>query len=87
MMTGIQIAKLAKEQLAELTHTKPDTISALFKDEQGWHVVVELIEMKRIPESTDMLASYDTLLDEEGTLIEYHRTRRYLRAQLLENEE
>ena len=86
-MIGMQIVKLAKEQLAELTRTKPDTVSAFFKDEQGWHVVVEMIEMKRIPESTDMLASYDLLLDEEGNLLKYRRTRRYLRAQLLEIEE
>ena len=87
MKTGLQIAKLAKDQLTELTHMKSDTVSALFKDDQGWHVVLEMLEMKRIPESTDMLASYDTLLDEEGNMIKYHRVRRYLRAQLLESED
>ena len=87
MKTGLQIAQQVKEQLAELTHIKPDTISAISKDDKGWHIVVEMIEMKRIPEATDMLASYETLSDEEGNLINFHRTRRYLREQIMEKEE
>ena len=87
MKTGLQIAQHVKEQLVELTHIKPDTISAISKDEQGWHIFVEMIEMKRIPEATDMLATYETLSDEEGNLINFRRTRRYLREQIMEKEE
>jgi hypothetical protein len=87
MKTGLQIAQQVKEQLAELTRVKPDTISAISKDEKGWHIVVEMVEMKRIPDSTDMLATYETLLDDEGNLINYHRTRRYLREQTMEKED
>jgi len=87
MKTGLQIAQHVKEQLAELTHVKPDTISSISKDEQGWHISVEMIEMKRIPEATDMLATYETLSDEEGNLINFRRTRRYLREQIMEKEE
>jgi hypothetical protein len=87
MKTGLQIAQYVKEQLVELTHLKPDTISAISKDEQGWHIFVEMIEMKRIPEGSDMLATYETLSDDEGKLINFHRTRRYLRQQIMEKEE
>jgi hypothetical protein len=86
-MTGLQIAQRAKEQLAQLTKLTPDTVSAFTRDEQGWHVTVELIELKRIPEATDMLASYETLMDDEGNLLNYRRTRRYLRDQVMEKEE
>jgi hypothetical protein len=87
MKTGLEIAQRVKEQLAELTHIKPDTVSAISKDEKGWHIVVEMVEMKRIPEATDMLATYETLSDEEGSLINFRRTRRYLREQIMEKEE
>jgi len=86
MKTGLQIAQQVKEQLTELTHIKPDTVSAISKDEKGWHIVIEMVEMKRIPEATDMLATYETLVDEEGNLINYHRTRRYLRQQTMQDE-
>jgi len=87
MKTGLQIAQHVKEQLVELTHLKPDTISAISKDEQGWHILVEMIEMKRIPEGSDVLATYETLSDEEGNLINFRRTRRYLRDEIMEKEE
>jgi hypothetical protein len=84
MTTGPEIAQRAKEQLAQLTGLKPDTVSGLSRDGDGWHVTVELIELKRIPEATDVLASYEVLLDHEGNLVSYQRTKRYLRQELME---
>jgi len=86
MVTGIEIAQRAKEQLASLTGLGLDTVSGIAKDEQGWHVTLELIEMKRIPEGNDILATYEALLNEEGELIRYQRTRRYRRDQVIERE-
>ncbi len=86
MTTAPKIAQRAKEQLAQLTGLKPDTVSALSKDEQGWHVTVELVEMTRIPTATDVLASYLALLDDEGNLLSYQRIRRYLRGEVMEQE-
>jgi len=86
MATGPKIAQQAKEQLVQLTGLKPYTVSALRKDEEGWHVTVELIELERIPEATDVLATYETLLDDEGNLLRYQRTKRYYRAEIMEQE-
>jgi hypothetical protein len=87
MATAQKIVQRAKEQLVELTGLKPDTISSLTKDSEGWHVALEMVEMRRVPDANDMLATYDVLLDEEGALIRYQRTRRYLRGQTSESEE
>jgi hypothetical protein len=86
MVTGIEIARRAKEQLVGLTGLALDTISGIAQDEQGWHVTLEFVEMRRIPEGNDMLATYETLLDGEGELIHYQRTRRYRRDQVIERE-
>ncbi|MBI5956550.1 MAG: gas vesicle protein [Chloroflexi bacterium] len=86
MMTGSEIAQRAKEQLARLTGLKPDTVSALSKAEEGWHVSVDLIELKRIPEATDVLATYEVVLDDAGNMIRYERTKRYYRGQVTEKE-
>ena len=86
-MTGLQIAQHAKEQLAELTGQKADTVSALRKDEDGWHVTVVMLEMHRIPDAQDILGNYETLLDDKGVLISYARTRRYLRQETLQEED
>jgi len=86
MVTGIEIARCAKEQLAELTGLKPDTVSGLKKEADGWHVTLEMIEMKRIPDTGDMLGTYNALLDGEGNLTDYRRTRRYLRGETMTEE-
>lgn len=81
-MSIADIANRAKDQLAALTGLKPSTVSSLSHDDDGWHIVAELIEMKRIPETADILASYEALLDEKGNLLNYQRTRRYMRGQV-----
>ena len=86
-MDGQQIAQRAKEQIIELTGKKVDTISSFTKDDQGWHVAVELVEMKRLPESSDMLATYAVHLDAEGHLLTYKRTRRYRRDETMSQED
>jgi len=86
MLTGMQIARRAKEQLAELTGLKPETVSSLTKDEDGWSVTVDIIELKRIPEATDVLATYEAKLDANGDVVSYQRTRRYNRSSLEEKQ-
>ena len=83
-MTGAEIAVVAKEALSELTGLTPETVSGMTKDEEGWHIFVDLIELKRIPESTDVLAIYEVVLDDEGQFIRYERIQRYQRGQLME---
>ena len=73
--------------MSEITGKKADTISGLTQDEQGWHVSVDLVEMRRIPESSDMLATYEVLLDGDGHMLEYKRTRRYLRNETMSQED
>jgi hypothetical protein len=77
-----EIATRAKDQLSALTGLKPSTVSSLSHDEDGWHIVADLIELKRIPESADVLATYEVRLDDKGNLLSYQRTRRYTRGQI-----
>jgi len=41
---------------------------------------VEMIETKRIPDIDDIVATYEGLLDNEGNLVRYQRTKRYVRS-------
>lgn len=81
-ITAPQIVQQAKEQLGMMTGLEPDTVSSLGKDAEGWHVTIEMVEMERIPNSSDVLATYDTLLDEKGHLVSYQRVQRYYRSQV-----
>ena len=83
-MTGSEIVQLAKQELAGLTGLEPDTVSGLRHDSEGWHVTVELVDLRRIPPSSDVLDSYEVLLDEDGEILSYERVRRYTRGEVME---
>ena len=83
-MTGPEIAQQAKEELTGLTGLEPDTVSGMRHDDEGWHVMVEMIDLRRIPPSSDVLDSYDVLLDDDGEILSYERVRRYTRGEVME---
>jgi len=80
-MSGARVARLARTYLADLTGKVPETVSALIRQEGGWLVRIEMVETSRIPDTSDVLGSYEVDLDHNGELLEYRRTRRYFRNQ------
>ncbi len=86
MATGTEIVEQAKHMVEALTGLTTDTVSSLTHEGDAWHVDLELVEMRRIPDSTDMLATYEMAIGDDGRLIRYQRSRRYLRGQAMEQE-
>jgi len=78
------IALRAKAELQAITGLDVDHVSAVANMPDGWHVTVDLVELRRIPASTDVLAAYEAVLGPTGVLLSYHRTRRYFRDQTIE---
>ncbi|HSE71794.1 MAG TPA: gas vesicle protein [Nocardioidaceae bacterium] len=77
---AMDIARSAAQQLAELTGREPETVIGIKRTEDGWQVDLEVVESRRIPDSTDILATYEVEVDEDGDLTGYHRARRYVRG-------
>ncbi len=71
----------AAKQLKALTGLKFDNISNVEKKGDGWRIVATMVELKRVPSSTDVLAAYEVDLDAAGNLDSYRRVNRYLRSQ------
>jgi Gas vesicle synthesis protein GvpO len=76
-----RIVEAAREQLATLLGKEPDSVSGLDRNGDGWLVTLEVVDLARIPESTDVLASYEVELDGDRNLVRYARRRRYYRSQ------
>lgn len=76
-----ELARTAVTTLAQLTGRQPETVLGLRKEEDGWQVLVEVLEMHRIPNSTDLLGCYAVTLDDRGDVVGYERRRRYQRGQ------
>jgi gas vesicle protein GvpO len=71
----------AREQLRDLQGRDPESVTALERIDGGWRITCEVVELERIPSSTDVLATYVVELDGDGELLQYERIRRYYRAQ------
>ena len=82
-LSGAQAARQARDELAAITGLKPEAVTSLERSEDGgtWWVTVELLELSRIPETDDLIGSYEAELDQSGELISYRRVRRYARSQ------
>lgn len=76
-----RIAAHAQEHIGALTGKSVVGVTSVEPVENGgWMVQVEVLEDRRVPSSSDMLALYEAELDDNGDLLAYRRTRRYARG-------
>jgi hypothetical protein len=80
-LTAARAGRLGIQQIAELTGKETEGVTEVAPSDDGWRVIVEVVEDRRIPSSTDILAAYQTDLDLDGELMSYRRIRRYSRGQ------
>lgn len=81
-LTIRRVGQIALEEVADLVGCPAEGVTGIRKGNDGWVVTVEVLEVGRVPETTDVLASYDVHVDTDGDVTEYKRLRRYLRAQV-----
>ncbi len=79
-LPGPKAVVRAKAHLAELIGAASEGVSSLTRTRDGWRVVLEIVEMQRVPRTTDIMASYAVDLDGRGELIGYQRVARYYRS-------
>lgn len=80
--TSVATIARAREELQGLTGHKIDSVSGFERTEGGWKLVITVVELQRIPAGTDVLASYEVMLNELGDIKNYHRGKRYFRDQV-----
>lgn len=81
-LSGREAIERVRDELPELLGLRVDSILGLEPaDSKGWTVTAQVIELSRIPHSTDVLGAYEVTLDDQGELIGARRRRRYYRNQ------
>lgn len=70
----------AREQFEELTGIEVECVSGMERSDEGWTLALETLELRRIPDTVSLLATYVLDVDEDGSLVSYHRTDRYTRG-------
>ena len=80
-LSALQLTTSARKTVEDLTGFTPESVSGMQWDGENWLVTVEVCELERVPNTTDVLASYVVQLDDRGGLLGYKRDRRYQRGQ------
>jgi hypothetical protein len=77
----MQLVRLAGAQLMQLTGRDIDGTSGIERTDEGWRVLLEIVEVTRVPRAMDVLGLYEVIVDDDGDLVRYERLRRYGRTQ------
>ena len=80
--TAASIVQQARGHLHDLLGAEAESVSALQRSNGKWTITLEAVEVHRVPESTDVLASYDVVLDDDGGIVSLVKTKRYRRSQV-----
>jgi type IV secretory pathway VirB10-like protein len=70
-----------RQQLEDLLGKPVEAVSSLERTHDGWVLALEVVELRRVPETTDVLGSYELELDDDLNLRRYQQARRYVRSQ------
>ena len=70
----------ARRMIEELTGYAPEAVSGFQWDGEAWLVSVDVCELERVPNTTDVMATYIVQIDDRGGLLGYKRERRFQRG-------
>jgi hypothetical protein len=79
-VTAIARVNKVREQIHALTGCEPVTISGLTEVDGGWIVEVDVVELRRVPDTASLLATYRVTTDTAGDIAGYERLRRFNRS-------
>ena len=86
-LSAAELARAAMIAVEELTSFRAEAATALEWDDDSdtWQVTVEVLELARVPNTSDVIGAYEVRLDKQGTLHGYKRIRRFARNETRDN--
>jgi hypothetical protein len=73
-------AAAARDQLRQLTGLETEAISGMSRVDDGWEFEFDVVEVRRVPDTATLLATYRVSVDEGGDVTGYARVRRFVRG-------
>jgi hypothetical protein len=75
----VRAVRRAVEQFRTLSGLDADSLSGLRPENDGWSLLIDVVELERIPLTLSVMATYRVDMDPDGHLVSYERLRRFTR--------
>lgn len=75
------VATRIREDFTEITGMAVERLAGLTRNDDGWRAQVDVVEVSRVPASTDVLATYEVTADADGSMWAFERIRRFRRSE------
>jgi hypothetical protein len=80
VQTG-DLVREARRQVSELTGLPAETVTGMQRvDDDSWVVTVEMLELARVPNTMDVLGTFEVTLSADGELRGFRRLGRHRRS-------
>src|SRR3954470_15092671 len=79
-VNALGASRRAAGSLAGLLNRPVEGVVEVSREDDGWLVAVEVLELERVPNTNDVLGVYEVELDPYGALQGYRRRNRYVRG-------
>lgn len=81
-MDLMEVQKKVVPHITELLGKKPECISSVEKNSEGWTVICDVLEKKSVPETYDLLKVFEFIVDKECRVIRFKQLRKIRRGDL-----
>ena len=79
-----EVVENAKRNLEELLGVEAETVSGFNRSDGRWTVTLEVVTVRRVPDTTDVLSTYEVAFDDDRNLVSLSEVRRYRRSHVEE---
>jgi hypothetical protein len=83
-MNVSEIAERAREELVKMTKLTPSGVIGTAREDNGWMVTIEMVEKKSIPDSMDILGTYEVKVNDQGQIADFQRVKLRKRCETVE---
>jgi gas vesicle protein GvpO len=74
------LVREALRQFVDLSGRQPEQVSGVRSTDDGVSVLVDVVDLERVPSTTSVLSTYRVDVDSDGQLTGFERVRRFARA-------
>ena len=79
-MEVASLVQQARQQVSALTGMPAEAVTGLRRDDGGWTITVEALEVSRVPSTMDVVGTYEITLSDEGRLLGLRHVGRHRRS-------